>query len=151
MTDKKPDDQRTYLEHPFVGVGVVVWQDDQFLLIKRGKPPRMGEWSIPGGRQMLGETVREAAAREIKEETHLEIEVAGLVDVVDSISRDDDGRVKFHATLVDFAARYVSGETKADDDAMDVGWFRLDDLASLELWTETERIIRESAESLAGG
>jgi len=70
-------DKRYYLDFPFVGVGVVVWKDDEFLLIRRGKEPMRGAWSIPGGRQNLGETVKEAAIREIREETGLEI-VEGL-------------------------------------------------------------------------
>ncbi len=137
-------DKRYYLDFPFVGVGVVVWKDDEFLLIRRGKEPMRGAWSIPGGRQNLGETVKEAAIREIREETGLEIDIIGLVDVVDSIRNDDNGVVAWHATLVDYAALYVSGEAVAGDDALSVGWFTLDDLERLGLWGETERIIKES-------
>ena len=121
-----------------------MWRDEQFLLIRRGKPPRLGEWSIPGGRQELGETVRETAVREIREETGLEIELLALVDVVDVVRKDDAGRVASHLTLVDFAARWIGGDAVAGDDAMAVGWFTLADLPSLGLWTETERVIRES-------
>ena len=106
----------------------------------------MGEWSIPGGRQELGETVRDTAIREIMEETGLEVAVAGLVDVVDSIRTDSDERIEFHATLVDFAARWIGGEAVAGSDAMGVGWFKLEDIQALNLWSETERIIRESAD-----
>ena len=141
----KDGEQRTYLAHPVVGVGAVVWRGDEFLLVRRGKEPRRGEWTIPGGRQDIGETVRETAIREIMEETHVQIEIAGLVDVIDAINHDQDGRVRFHATLVDFAARWTGGEAKAGSDAMGVGWFRLDDLPGLGLWDETNRIIRESA------
>jgi len=142
-----PDtDKRHYLDYPFVGVGVVVWRGDEFLLIQRGKEPRKGEWSIPGGRQNLGETTKETAIREVKEETGLDIEIAGLLDVVDSIRKDDEGVVAWHATLVDYAARHVAGEAVAGDDAMGVGWFKLDDLDNLGLWDETIRIIRESVE-----
>ena len=137
-------DKRYYLDFPFVGVGVVVWKDDEFLLIRRGKEPMRGAWSIPGGRQNLGETVKEAAIREIREETGLEIDIIGLVDVVDSIRTDDNGVIAWHATLVDYAALHVSGEAVAGDDALSVGWFTLDDLESLGLWGETERIIKES-------
>ena len=105
-----------------------------------------GAWSIPGGRQNLGETVKEAALREIREETGLDVEIIGLVDVIDSIRKDDNGIVAWHATLVDYAARHVSGEALAGDDALSVGWFTLEDLQDLGLWGETERIIRESAQ-----
>ena len=138
-----PDD-RAYPERPWVGVGTVVWNGEQFLLIRRGKAPRLGEWSIPGGRQELGETVRQTAIREVKEETGLDIELLDLVGVYDAIRTDDDGRVASHITLVDFAARWVSGEAVAGDDAIGVGWFTLADLPALKLWTETEHVIRAS-------
>ena len=139
-------DKRYYLNFPFVGVGVVVWKDNEFLLIRRGKEPMKGAWSIPGGRQNLGETIKEAAIREIREETGLEIHITGLIDVIDSIRNDDKGVIAWHATLVDYAARHVSGEAVAGDDALSVGWFTLDDLEELGLWGETARIIRESAQ-----
>ena len=139
-------DKRYYLDFPFVGVGVVVWKDDEFLLIRRSKEPMKGAWSIPGGRQNLGETVKEAAIREIREETGLEIDIIGLVDVIDSIQKDDEGVVAWHATLVDYAARHVSGEAVAGDDALSVGWFTLEDMNGLGLWGETAKIIRKSAQ-----
>ena len=142
---------RHYPDRPFVGVGAVVWHGGRFLLIKRGKPPRRGQWSIPGGGQELGESLEEAAIREVREETGLRVEIAGLVDVVDSISRDADGRVKFHMTLIDYCAVAETDAAVAGSDAADVGWFGLEDLASLALWPETERIIRESRSLLAKG
>ena len=86
-------DLRTYPDRPVVGVGAVVWRDDRFLLVRRGKPPNQGQWSLPGGAQQLGETVFEAARREVMEETALDVEVLGLVDVVDGIKADNEGRV----------------------------------------------------------
>ena len=139
-------DRRYYLDYPFVGVGVVVWKNDEFLLIRRGKEPMKGAWSIPGGRQNLGETIKEAAIREIREETGLDIDIIGLIDVIDSIRKDDKGVVAWHATLVDYAARHISGEAVAGDDALSVGWFTLKDLQELGLWSETARIIRKSAQ-----
>jgi len=137
-------ENRNYLEYPFIGVGVVVWNNNRFLLVKRSKSPRKGEWSIPGGRQMLGETTRETASREIQEEASIRINILGLVDVVDSIVKDEKGMVKFHATLVDYVAQYVSGTPQAGDDATEIGWFTIDNLPSLNLWKETDRIILES-------
>ncbi|MDP6173024.1 MAG: NUDIX hydrolase [Rhodospirillales bacterium] len=136
---------RNYPDHPYVGVGVVVWKDDSFLLVTRGKPPRLGEWSIPGGGQELGETVRETAAREIREETGLEIEVGHILDVLDGIRHDDAGRVSRHMVLIDFMAEWKAGVATPGSDAPKVGWFTLDDLPELKLWGETERIIRMSA------
>ena len=142
------NDERNYTNYPFVGVGVVVWRENKFLLIQRAKPPMCGEWSLPGGRQELGETIKEAAYREVLEETSIHIDIVELVDVVDSILKDKKGNIKFHATLVDFVAVYISGTEKAGDDAMGVGWFTLDELPTLKLWEETNRIIRNSAQLL---
>jgi ADP-ribose pyrophosphatase YjhB (NUDIX family) len=132
-------------DRPIVGVGVVVWRGDGFLLVRRGKEPNKGQWSIPGGAQQLGETVFAAATREVQEETGLDVEVCALVDVVDGIMRDDQGELLYHYTLVDVVAESPEGEPIAADDAVAVGWFKLEDLPALGLWIETERIIRESA------
>ena len=138
-------DKRTYLDYPFVGVGVVIWKDDKFLLIQRGSPPRLGQWSIPGGRQELGETVKEAALRETKEETDLSVKITHFLGVVDSIQKDQNGQIKFHATLIDYSAEWVSGHATAGSDVMDCAWHCLDDLKALKLWDETTRIIQKSA------
>ncbi|MEL0105922.1 MAG: NUDIX hydrolase [Rhodospirillaceae bacterium] len=132
---------RLFPAQPIVGVGIVIWRDSRVLLIRRGKPPRAGQWSLPGGAQELGETVFEAARREAKEETGLDIEVLGLLDVVDSIRKEDDGRVKQHYTLVDVYAAAPVGKAIAGDDAQDAAWFDIDKIESLGLWSETERII----------
>lgn len=138
-------DPRDYPDHPFVGVGVVVWKGDRFLLVERGKPPRQGDWSIPGGGQELGETVRQTAVREIREETDLEIEVGELLDVLDGVTLDQDGRVRRHMVLIDFMAEWRAGVARPGSDAPKVAWFGLEDLPGLKLWGETERIIRKSA------
>lgn len=137
---------REYPDRPFVGVGVVIWRGDEVLLIERGKGPVSGNWSLPGGKQELGETVQETAHREIKEETGVDIEIVCLLDVVDLVRRDDAGRVRFHYTLVDFTARWTAGEPVAGDDAADARWVRLDELDDYNLWDETIRVIRLSAE-----
>ncbi len=129
---------------PAVGVAGVVWKGDKILLVQRAKEPRKGEWSLPGGHQEWGETVREAVLREVREETMLDVEVTGLLDVVDGIVRDTDGQVEYHFTLVDFRCNWLSGEPVAGDDAAAVRWITLDELEGLELWEETGRIIRMS-------
>jgi ADP-ribose pyrophosphatase YjhB (NUDIX family) len=126
-------------------VGVVVWRDEEVLLVRRGGEPNRGQWSIPGGAQELGETVYAAAEREVMEETGLGIRILGLIDVVDGIRRDEEGRVSWHYTLIDLAAEWSGGDARAGDDAEAVGWFSLKDLPGLGLWDETERIIRQSA------
>ena len=138
---------REYPDRPIVGVGVVVWRGDEVLLIERGKGPVSGNWSLPGGKQELGETVEEAAHREIMEETSIEIDIVGLLDVVDLVREDDAGRVRFHYTLVDFTARWRAGEAVAGSDAAAVRWVPLDELDQYRMWDETHRVIRLSAQN----
>ncbi|MCY3830435.1 MAG: NUDIX domain-containing protein, partial [Rhodospirillaceae bacterium] len=103
-------------------------------------------WSLPGGRQELGETVREAAVREVREETGLEIRLGELLDVVDTMRRDDSGAVTLQYTLVDFDADWTAGEPVAASDAEHAEWADPDDLAPYNLWSETLRIIALSRE-----
>ncbi|MDJ0946113.1 MAG: NUDIX hydrolase [Kiloniellales bacterium] len=130
-----------YPNRPLIGVGVVVFKGDRVLLVRRGKPPRVGQWSLPGGRQRLGETVRATAAREVAEEAGLTVEVTGLLDVVDSMTRDDGGGLAYHYTLIDFLAEWRAGEAAAGGDAAEVVWADPGNLAPYELWDETLRII----------
>jgi 8-oxo-dGTP diphosphatase len=133
--------RRQYPARPIVGVGVVVWHDDRLLLVQRNKPPRRGQWSLPGGAQHLGETVAETARREVREEVGLEIDLGVIVATVDLIERDPDERVRYHYTLIDFTAEAQSGELVPGDDAADARWFELAELAALGLWPETLRVI----------
>ncbi len=137
---------RAYPKRPFVGVGAIVFKGNDVLLIKRGRPPRQGIWSIPGGLQEIGETVFATAAREILEETRVTVEVIELVDVVDSITRDDANRTQYHYTLVDVRAEWRAGAAVAADDAEAVVWAALDALEPFDLWSETDRVIRKAAE-----
>lgn len=126
---------------PAVGVGGVVWKGDEVLLIQRGKEPNKGHWSLPGGHQEWGETVRQAVAREVREETGVEVEVGDLIDVIDAIIPAAGERVGHHFTLIDFRCDWVSGEAIAGDDAAAVAWARPGDLGKFNLWDETLRII----------
>lgn len=137
---------RSYPDRPYVGVGIVVFRGEEVLLAQRGKSPRRNTWSIPGGAQELGETVEEAARRELLEETGLEVEFIGLIDVVDSINRDDDGRVRFHYTLVDLAAEWRSGEAVARSDVAAVKWVKVADIDDFDLRDVTARVIRQGAD-----
>ena len=134
---------------PVVGVGVVVLRSghsgQEVLLVRRGKAPRAGEWSIPGGHQELGETVKETAAREVREETGVSITNLRLIDVVDAFRRDDGGKVIAQWTLVDFRGDWTGGEAVPGDDAAEVRWVAIADLAEYGLWRETLRIIETGA------
>lgn len=137
--------RRDYPERPLVGVGAVIWRGARFLLIRRAKPPKQGQWSLPGGAQQLGETVEEAVRREVREETALELETLRVIATVDLIDRDDEGSVRYHYTLIDVTAEAPRGVPIAGSDAAEVGWFELDHVDELGLWHETCRIIRLAA------
>jgi ADP-ribose pyrophosphatase YjhB (NUDIX family) len=136
---------RSYPDRPYVGVGIVVFRGDEVLLVERAKPPIRHRWSIPGGAQEIGETVHDAALRELMEETNLEADLIGLIDVVDSITRDEESRVQYHYTLVDFAAEWRAGEASPDDDVSAVRWIPLTEIETMGLWAETVRIIQRGA------
>ena len=138
-------EKREYPDRPFVGVGVIVFRDQEVLLVKRNKEPNKGQWSIPGGSQMLGETVAEAAQRELLEETGVRVEPLLLVDVVDAIIPDVEGKIKYHYTLVDYKGQWQSGESRAGDDAQEVRWVRFNELSSYSLLEKTMNIIQKSA------
>ena len=129
------------LPTPVPAVGVVCLRGDSVLLIRRGTPPRLGEWSLPGGRIEPGERAVEAALRELHEETGVEAKITGLIDVVDGLF-PEAGR---HYVLIDYAARWVSGEPVAGDDALEARFVALDEIESLIEWSETRRIIRLAA------
>ena len=132
---------REYPERPFVGVGVVVLRGDKVLLVQRVKAPNKGQWSIPGGKQRLGETVMQAVHRELLEETGVNIEKPTLLDVVDVIVPDDKGKIQYHYTLVEYQAEWLSGECRPGDDADDIKWVTFDELSSLRLLEITKEII----------
>ncbi|UKJ77867.1 NUDIX hydrolase [Azospirillum brasilense] len=142
---------REYPDRPWVGVGAVVWRGDRVLLIRRGRPPRMGQWSLPGGAQSVGETVFETAVREVLEETGLHVVPTEVVTVVDAMTLDDAGAVQYHYTIVEVAAESPEGEAVCADDALEARWATVDEAAELTEWDETERVIRLSASRRAVG
>ncbi|MEL6859756.1 MAG: NUDIX hydrolase [Pseudomonadota bacterium] len=134
---------------PVPAVGIVCFRREEVLLIRRGTPPRQGQWSLPGGRVEPGEAVRAAALRELKEETDVEADLVGLIDVVDAIFENKAGDlITRHYVLIDFVARWVSGTAVAGDDAADARFFHLSDIASLQMWDETLRVIDAAAARL---
>ena len=126
---------RPYPERPVVGVGAVVLDGSRVLLIKRGHAPLKGQWSLPGGGVEIGETLEQAIAREVTEETGLTVDVGPMVEVLDRISRDDEGRVEHHFVLVDFICRPLGGVLKGAS-ATRCGRCRVG-CASLRIWRAT--------------
>lgn len=132
---------REYPARPIVGIGVVVFKDDTVLLVRRGKPPSIGSWTLPGGAQELGETTEQAARRELMEETGLRIGKLYFAACVDSIRRDVEGRIQFHYTILDFAGAWEGGEPIAASDVTEVVWAPLAGLKPYRLWSEADRVI----------
>lgn len=130
------------LTAPVPAVGVVCLRGGEVLLIRRGAPPRLGEWSLPGGRIEPGERAIDAALRELREETGVEAELVGLIDVVDGLF-PEAGR---HYVLIDYAARWKSGEPIAGDDASDARFVPVEKALGMVDWAETRRIIRRAVE-----
>jgi 8-oxo-dGTP diphosphatase len=134
--------KREYPDRPMIGIGAIIIEDSRVLLIKRGHPPLMGDWSIPGGMLELGETVREAAIREAREETGLTVDPNELLGVFDRVIRDDQGRVQYHYVLIDFLCRRTSGEVLAAGDADEARWFTQEEATKLPLAKDTAEVIR---------
>ncbi|MFY9559957.1 MAG: NUDIX hydrolase [Terriglobales bacterium] len=132
---------REYPDRPLVGVGAVIVQDNRVLLIRRGHPPLLGEWSLPGGVLECGETLREATIREAREETGLIVETGELLGVYERVIRSEDRRVRYHYVLIDFLCRPVGGELEAGTDAADVRWFTRDELPPLKLAHDTNEVV----------
>ena len=141
LTGRYVTESREYPSRPICAVGVVVRKDNSVLLVQRGNPPRRGAWSLPGGAVELGESLREAARREVLEECGIEIALGELIDAVDLMQRDDERRLQYHYVLIDFAAAYVDGSLRAASDVLDARWVPRDGLDAYELPAETRRVI----------
>jgi 8-oxo-dGTP diphosphatase len=126
-------ENRRYPERPIVGVLAVVTRGDKALVVRRSNPPMPGRWGFPGGVLELGETVAAGAMRELKEETGVVAEPAGVLTVLDTIDRDDAGRVRYHYTLVAVRGLWRSGEGVAGDDADEVAWLNRADILERDL------------------
>ena len=137
-------EKREYPDRPYVGVGVIVFRDQEVLLVKRNKEPNKGQWSIPGGKQIIGETAADAAKRELLEETGVKVDQLLLVDVVDTIIPDVEGKIKYHYTLVEYMGEWQSGETRPGDDAQEVRWVCLNEINSFPLLEKTINIIHKA-------
>jgi 8-oxo-dGTP diphosphatase len=138
------------IQRPVPTVGVVCLKGDQVLLIKRGTPPRLGQWSLPGGRIEWSEPVTEAALRELKEETGVEAELTGLLDVVDGVfTSRETGETTRHYVMIDYAARWTAGEPVAGDDAAEARFFTREEAMAAVEWDETRRVIEDAYERFA--
>ncbi len=131
-----------YPSRPRVAVGAVVFKDDKVLLVRRAKPPAENVWAIPGGSVEIGESLREAAEREILEETGVTIRALEPVFTFDVIDRDAGGGVRFHYVIIDLTAEYIQGVPMAGDDASAARWFSSDELATMNVNTRTRELLK---------
>ena len=122
INNTKGHDRTLYPVSPIPAVAVVVTRGDKVLLIKRGKEPRKGTWTVPGGSVELGETLAEAAAREVREETGINIEAGRPFTAIDAIYHDQEGGLKFHYVIIYMEASYLNGKPEASDDAQEARW-----------------------------
>ena len=133
------------MSFPVPTVGVVCLRGDEVLLIRRGQPPRLNQWSLPGGRLEWGETLDVAALRELKEETDVEARLLGLIDVVDGVfPARPGGEITRHYVMIDYAARWTGGEPVAGDDAAEARFVSYDEAMAMVEWDETRRVIAET-------
>ncbi|MFW6138315.1 MAG: NUDIX hydrolase [Spirochaetota bacterium] len=135
--------EREYPSTPISGVGAVVFKDDKLLLIKRGKPPLEGRWSLPGGKTRCSENLVQALNREVGEECNIGIEIIDLVKLFEYTQKDDRGAVKYHYIVFDFAAEYTSGSLEHSSDASDALWVPVHQLHRYPLSKEMKEVIQE--------
>ena len=131
---------------PTPTVGVICFRGDEVLIIRRGKAPRLGDWSIPGGRLEWEEPVKDCALRELYEETGVRAELLGLVDVIDGMF--GEGR---HYVLIDYAARWTAGEPVAGDDAAEARFVPVPEAIAMVQWETTKQVIRDAWARFGGG
>lgn len=137
---------REYPDRPIVGVGGVVVEDGAVLLVKRAGEPLKGQWSLPGGAVELGETLTEAVARELREETGLEVRLLDIVEVFERISRDADERTRYHYVLIDYLCEPTGGKARAGSDVAAVAWARPEELARYQLTDKATAVIQKALE-----
>jgi len=141
---------REYPDRPIVGVGAVIVDQGRVLLVKRGSPPLLGEWSLPGGVVELGETLRAAAEREAREETGLTVEAGEVLEVVDRIVPGKNGTPQYHYVLIDFLCMVKGGELRAGGDAADAQWARENALGKFKLEQLAVEVVTKAFEKSAG-
>lgn len=140
------NDSRTYPDRPYVGVGAVIVDRGRVLIVKRRFEPLAGQWSLPGGAVEVGETLEASIAREMLEETGLEVEVGPVLEVFDRITRDEEGRVRYHFVLVDYLCWPAGGVLQPASDVADAAFVDPADLAQYSLTEKAMAVIARALE-----
>jgi 8-oxo-dGTP diphosphatase len=132
---------RRYPDRPIVAVGAIVAENGRVLMARRGKEPSYGLWSVPGGAVHLGEDLKAAACREIKEELGIEVELTDVIEIMERVTRDAEGRIQYHYVVIDYLARHVGGEPTPSPEALEVRWIAPEDFPRYEMTRGTADII----------
>ena len=140
---------REFPTRPWVGIGAIIFRGDEVLLARRGKPPRQGAWSLPGGAQHLGESAETCARRELLEETGIEAGSLLLADVIDVITHQE-ASVQYHYTIIDYCGWWAAGEARPGDDVAEVAWARPAALPGFALTPEALAVIARARILLTG-
>jgi mutator protein MutT len=135
---------RRYPQQPLAGVGAIIFRGNEVLLVKRGRPPALGKWSVPGGLVELGESLDESIRREVMEEVGLEVRTVDLVAALDRVMPDPDGRIEYHYILLDFLCEVLGGDLVAATDADECRFVALEDLGRYEMTRGTAEVIRRA-------
>ena len=143
------DNTRTYPTRPYLAVSAAIFRDGQVLIVRRGRPPAQGLYTLPGGGVELGETLEQAVIREVREETGLAIAPLALVGFREAIGRDAAGRIERHFVILPFAARWISGEIALNEELAEAQWRRPDALAGLKTTDGLADIVAAAAERIA--
>lgn len=136
--------KREYPTIPIAAVGAIVLKGRKVLLVKRAKEPSGGRWTIPGGAVKLGEAIRQAAAREVREECGIEIEAGPVVEVLDTIVPDEEERIKFHYILIDLLAEYKGGELAPADDALAARWVAPEEFDQFNVLERARQVVSKA-------
>ncbi len=137
---------REYPAQPLIGAGALIISGENIVLVTRIHEPLKGEWSIPGGLVELGETLRATTEREALEETGLAVQAGAVVEVIDRIITDADGRTRYHYVLIDFLCRVTGGDLRAGGDAGEARWVGRGELANYEIREPAMRVIAKAFE-----
>ena len=132
-----------YPTRQVVAVGAIVFKNNRVLLVRRAQPPSQDLWAIPGGRVEIGETLQEAAQREILEETGITIQALEPVYTFDYIERDGSAPPRFHYVIIDLTADYIDGEIRAGDDAAEARWVAAEELDGMKVSSKTLKLLKK--------